>query len=81
MKKVRQALENVLGGTLLCISSIDSWLRLLLADDLNGDLDASSMQPGQLRIGPASEPTPLSSRQMVVVFLSLKRAAASRESL
>ena len=42
---------------------------------------ASSMQPGQLRSGPWSDPTPLSVPQTVVVFFSPKRLAISRDSL
>ena len=42
---------------------------------------ASSMQPGQLRSGPLSDPTPLSVPQTVVVFFSPKRLAISRDSL
>ena len=42
---------------------------------------ASSMQPGQLRSGPLSDPMPLSVPQTVVVFFSSKRLAISRDSL
>ena len=42
---------------------------------------ASSMQPGQLRSGPLSDPMPLSVPQTVVVFFSPKRLAISRDSL
>jgi len=41
---------------------------------------ASSMQPGQLRSGPLSDPIPLSVPQTVVVFFSPKRLAISRDS-
>ena len=42
---------------------------------------ASSMQPGQLRSGPLSDPMPLSVPQTVVVFFSPNRLAISRDSL